>query len=104
MNDSFVLYTHRVACTLRELPYAVENMMEQMKKSRFRTVFGVLLIVYGIVALIVPGIPGAWFIFIGLEFFGIRILWKDRLQAKWTLWREKRKEESSALPPQSPTL
>ncbi len=70
-------------------------MMEQMKRSRFRTLFGVLLVIYGIVALIVPGIPGAWFIFIGLEFFGIRILWKDRLHAKWTEWRQKRSETPS---------
>ncbi len=68
--------------------------MEQMKKSRFRTVFGVLLIVYGIIALLVPGIPGAWLIFIGLEFFGIRILWKDRLHAKWTAWRQERSKKS----------
>jgi uncharacterized protein YqgC (DUF456 family) len=46
-------------------------------------VFAIVLIVYGIVALVTPLIPGSWLIFIGLEIFGIRLLWGERIIAWW---------------------
>jgi hypothetical protein len=58
-------------------------MIERMKKSKYRKIFGGLLIFYGVVALVLPGIPGAWFIFIGLEFFGIKLLLGEKIKVWW---------------------
>jgi hypothetical protein len=58
-------------------------MMERAKKSKYKKLFGVLFLIYGIIALVTPGIPGAWFIFFGLELFGVRVLWGERIKAWW---------------------
>jgi hypothetical protein len=80
-------------------------MIEKMKNSRYRKLFGVLLIVYGVIAFVTPGIPGAWFIFIGLEFFGIKLLWGEKLKALWRSWRKKKTqgdtEDNTPTPPPS---
>ncbi|HBV33049.1 TPA: hypothetical protein DIC39_01760 [Patescibacteria group bacterium] len=51
--------------------------------SRARKVAGVLLIILGFIALVTPFSPGAWLIFIGLEFFGVRLALWDRLKSWW---------------------
>jgi hypothetical protein len=58
-------------------------MMEWIKKSRYKKIFAVIMIVYGVIALLLPGLPGAWFIFIGLEIFGVRLLWGEKIKAWW---------------------
>jgi hypothetical protein len=65
------------------MPYAWERMLERIKKSKYKKIFAVILIVYGVIALLLPGLPGAWFIFIGLEIFGIRLLCGERIKAWW---------------------
>lgn len=94
MSDSLPLYTAPVACAEQGMPYAVDTMIERMKQSKYRKVFGTLLVIYGVLALILPGIPGAWFIFIGLEFFGIRLLWGEKMRLWWNT-RKTRSEVTS---------
>jgi hypothetical protein len=89
MNDSHLLYTGNASCAGGQRGYAEALMLERMKKSKYRKVFGGLLIFYGVVALIMPGIPGAWFIFIGLEFFGIRLVWGEKLKVRWRILRQR---------------
>jgi hypothetical protein len=67
------------------------SMMDRIKRSKFKKIIAIFLIVFGGVALITPGIPGAWLAIIGLEILGIRILWVESLRAKWIEWRTKRK-------------
>lgn len=48
------------------------------RKNVFKKILGVVLIIIGIAALVTPLTPGSWLIFVGLEFFGIRLLaWKQ---------------------------
>ena len=42
---------------------------------------GILLIIIGLLALVTPFTPGSWLIFIGLEFFGFRVLFWDKIKA-----------------------
>ena len=56
----------------------------------FKKILGVVLIILGILALVTPLTPGAWLIFIGLEFFGIRLVAWERLK-RWWLARKLRK-------------
>jgi mannose-6-phosphate isomerase-like protein (cupin superfamily) len=46
-----------------------------------KKIIGVLLIIVGILALITPLTPGSWLIFVGLELFGVRILFWDKIKA-----------------------
>lgn len=52
-----------------------------------KTATGVVLIIIGFLALITPLTPGAWLLFVGLEFLGIRLAAWDKLKA-W-LFRKK---------------
>ena len=54
-------------------------------KIRVKKTIGVLLIVIGLLALITPFTPGSWLIFVGLELFGFRILFWDKIK----LWFQK---------------
>lgn len=47
---------------------------------KIRKTFGIVLIVYGLLALATPFTPGSWLIFIGLELIGIRLVWKEKIQ------------------------
>jgi|GEM_PF-3169735 len=93
MSDSLPLYTATVACAEHGMPYAVDTMIERMKRSKYRKAFGVFLVIYGVLALLLPGIPGAWFIFIGLEFFGIRLLWGEKVKTWWNTWKVRSRVE-----------
>ncbi len=46
--------------------------MKTAVKSIIKKVLGVILIIYGIIALLTPFTPGSWLALIGLELLGIR--------------------------------
>ncbi len=57
--------------------------MEQKVKSTFKRGLGIFLVVFGILGLILPILPGWWVIPIGLELLGWRLIidrkkpWKE---------------------------
>lgn len=57
-------------------------MDDPKKRTTYKKVIGVLLIIIGVVALVTPFTPGSWLIFVGLEFMGIRVLFWDKIKAK----------------------
>lgn len=52
------------------------NMKILVKKT-----IGILLIIIGLLALVTPFTPGSWLVFVGLEFFGFRISFWDKIKA-----------------------
>ena len=46
--------------------------MKTIAKSVIKKVLGIILIIYGIIALLTPFTPGSWLALIGLELLGIR--------------------------------
>ena len=48
-----------------------------------KKIIGILLIVVGLLALVTPFTPGSWLAFIGLELVGIRILFLDKIKARF---------------------
>lgn len=48
--------------------------MKTIVKSIIKKVIGVILIIYGIFALVTPLTPGSWLALIGLELIGVRML------------------------------
>lgn len=57
-------------------------MYDPQKRTTYKKVIGVLLIIVGIVSLLTPFTPGSWLIFVGLEFMGIRVLFWEKIKAK----------------------
>ncbi len=57
-------------------------------RPRLKKAVGIFLVLLGFIGVIVPVMPGAIFVFIGLEFLGLRFLFIDRLL--------KRKEKDTA--------
>lgn len=57
--------------------------MEQQVKSKFKRALGIFLVIFGILGLILPILPGWWVIPIGLELLGWRLI-IDRKKP----WRE----------------
>lgn len=57
--------------------------MEQQIKSKLKQSLGVFLIIFGILGLIFPVLPGWWVIILGLEILGWRLVF-DRKKP----WRE----------------
>ena len=53
------------------------------KNSLARKIAGIVLIALGLLALVTPFTPGSWLIFVGLEFFGIRMAIWDRIKSKF---------------------
>jgi uncharacterized protein YqgC (DUF456 family) len=51
-----------------------------MKRSEnlIKKALGIIFVILGLIALITPFTPGAWLIFVGLEFLGIRFLFWDK--------------------------
>lgn len=41
--------------------------------------FGVALILIGLIAFLTPLTPGSWLVFVGLGFFGVRILFWEKI-------------------------
>lgn len=48
-----------------------------------KKIVGVILIVYGFIALITPFTPGSWLIFFGLELLGIRLAFWEKIKNKF---------------------
>lgn len=46
----------------------------------FRRAVAIFAILYGIIALVTPVLPGSWLIFVGLEIFGLKILFWQRFK------------------------
>ncbi len=64
----------------------LESMKEKIKKilfnnPRVKKTIGIILIIWGILALFTPFTPGSWLVFIGLEFFGVNLLFLDKIRA-----------------------
>jgi len=57
-------------------------------KATLKKTVGVILIILGVLALVTPFTPGAWLVFIGLEFLGFRLAFWSRIKA----WLKRRKE------------
>jgi hypothetical protein len=53
--------------------------MKPMTKTILKKAIGVILIVYGLVALVTPFTPGSWLALIGLETVGFGFLLENRL-------------------------
>ena len=49
-------------------------------KIRIKKIIGILVIVIGLLALVTPFTPGSWLIFVGLELFGFRMLFWDKIK------------------------
>lgn len=49
-----------------------------MRKT-LRIIFGVILIILGLVALVTPFTPGSWLALIGLEYLGLRVILQRKL-------------------------
>ncbi len=52
-------------------------------KPKIKKVVGVILILVGLAALVTPLTPGSWLIFVGFEFLGIRMLFWDKIKARF---------------------
>jgi hypothetical protein len=52
-------------------------------KMGVKKTIGILLIVIGLLALVTPFTPGSWLIFVGLELFGFRILFWDKIKSRF---------------------
>ncbi len=48
-------------------------------RPRLKKTVGIFFVLLGFVGIILPVMPGAIFVFIGLEFLGLRFLFIDRL-------------------------
>jgi uncharacterized protein YqgC (DUF456 family) len=56
---------------------------EFFKNTKYKKTVGIILILYGFVALITPITPGSWLLFVGLEFLGIRLLFLEKFKARF---------------------
>ena len=54
-------------------------------KTGVKKIISILLIVIGLLVLVTPFTPGSWLIFVGLEMFGIRMLFWDKIK----FWKKK---------------
>jgi len=50
-------------------------------KITVKKIIGVLLIVIGLLVLVTPFTPGSWLIFVGMELFGFRMLFLDKIKS-----------------------
>ena len=50
-------------------------------KPKTKKLIGVIVIVFGLIAMITPVVPGAWVVIIGLELFGVKLLYLDKIKA-----------------------
>ncbi|MEK7148153.1 MAG: hypothetical protein AAB758_02545 [Patescibacteria group bacterium] len=63
-------------------------MREKIKKiwaenQKVRKFVGVILIIIGLGALVTPFTPGSWLIFVGLELFGLRFLFWEKIRSNF---------------------
>lgn len=50
-----------------------------------KKILGILLVVFGLIALLVPFFPFAWVVFVGFELLGVRVIFGDKIK----LWFRK---------------
>ena len=48
-----------------------------------KRVVGIILVIFGIIALLIPLFPFAWVALVGLELLGIRALLWDKMRGLW---------------------
>ena len=63
--------------------------MRYSVKKIVKISFGIILMIFGFVALLTPFTPGSWLIFIGAELLGLRLLSQEKLSAWWKKIKEK---------------
>ena len=66
--------------------------------SKIKKGIGVVFIIIGLVALFTPFTPGSWLIFVGLGFFGVRILFWEKI-IPWLKNKFLRKPPSQPIKP-----
>ena len=54
-------------------------------KPKTKKLIGSIIIFLGIIAMILPVVPGAWIVIIGLEIFGVKLVFLDRIK----VWMKK---------------
>lgn len=54
-------------------------------KKTVKLVIGIFLVIFGIIALVLPLVPFAWVAFIGLELLGVRALFWNKVRS----WKNK---------------
>lgn len=52
--------------------------MKETAKQALKKILGIFLILFGITAIIVPFLPGWWFIPIGLQILGVKLVFDAR--------------------------
>lgn len=72
----------------------IRNLYKIIKKyinnrPKLKKVIGVILILVGFIALVTPLTPGSWLILVGLEIFGVRILFWDKIKVWLKTWSQK---------------
>jgi hypothetical protein len=50
---------------------------------KIKKAVGVLFILIGLLALVTPFTPGSWLVFVGLELLGLRMLFWDKIKARF---------------------
>ena len=66
-----------------------------LERPKLRRTVGIILILIGLLGLVMPFIPGIVFVVIGLEFFGMRLLFIDRTIDKMMKKKQIPAEEQS---------
>lgn len=59
-----------------------EIIREVRNKSKIKILYGVFLILLGLLVHLIPFVPASWIIVIGLEVLGVRLLVKDLIISK----------------------
>jgi uncharacterized protein YqgC (DUF456 family) len=54
-----------------------------------KKIIGIVLIIIGFLALVTPLTPGSWLVFIGLELFGVRLVFLDKIKHIWRKYHKK---------------
>mgnify|MGYP001602340424 CR=1 len=58
------------------------------KHKNFRRTVGIFCMIIGIIAFLTPLTPGSWLILVGLEIFGVRILFWEKIKSYFVkIWR-----------------
>ncbi len=100
--DRYLLPIVLAIITLSMLPAAIAFLRDRERRtfvirycracvvhSQFvRRTIGALLVIFGLVALVIPFFPFAWVAFIGLELLGLRALFLEKIRS----WRRKKSQ------------
>ncbi|MEK7091870.1 MAG: hypothetical protein AAB900_02665 [Patescibacteria group bacterium] len=63
----------------------MEEIISQIKnKNKWQILAGTFLILLGLILYLVPFIPSAWVIILGLEILGIRLLAQAKFKKHWS--------------------